>query len=337
MTTTPPHLFIPLTVSGENTFYSKPNQGIKQKSWAKTSRIPIKIVPAEKLKKPDWIRVKAATSHSRFYEIKHILRKYSLHTVCEEGSCPNIGECFGKGTATFMIMGDICTRRCPFCDVGHGRPNPLDVDEPVKLAHVISILQLRYIVITSVDRDDLRDGGAGHFVECIRQIRKLSPKTQIEILTPDFRGRLERALTILNTAPPDVMNHNLETVPRLYKEVRPGSDYSHSLKLLKNFKALHPDVMTKSGLMVGLGETEEEILQVMRDLRAHNVDMLTIGQYLQPSEYHLPVRTYVHPDSFKIYEQEAYTMGFSYAAIGAMVRSSYHADIQALGAGAVVN
>ncbi len=305
----------------------------KQKAQAKTARIPIKIVPLEKLKKPEWIRVKAATGSSRFSEIKQILREHNLHTVCEEASCPNIGECFGKGTATFMIMGDKCTRRCPFCDVGHGRPDPLDTEEPGNLARTIAALKLKYVVITSVDRDDLRDGGAGHFVECIRQVREHSPATRIEILTPDFRGRLDRALGILNAAPPDVMNHNLETVPRLYKEARPGSDYAHSLKLLKDFKALHPDVPTKSGIMVGLGETEEEILQVMRDLRAHDVDMLTIGQYLQPSEHHLPVRAYVHPDTFKMYEEEAYKMGFTHAAVGAMVRSSYHADQQAHDAG----
>ena len=305
----------------------------KQKAQAKTARIPIKIVPIEKLKKPEWIRVRAATGSSRFSEIKQILREHNLHTVCEEASCPNIGECFGKGTATFMIMGDKCTRRCPFCDVGHGRPDPLDADEPLNLARTIAALKLKYVVITSVDRDDLRDGGAGHFVECIKQVREHSPATRIEILTPDFRGRLDRALAILNAAPPDVMNHNLETVPRLYKEARPGSDYAHSLKLLKDFKALHPDVPTKSGLMVGLGETEEEILQVMRDLRAHDVDMLTIGQYLQPSEHHLPVRAYVHPDTFKMYEEEAYKMGFTHAAVGAMVRSSYHADQQAHDAG----
>ncbi|RKP58777.1 lipoyl synthase [Pararobbsia silviterrae] len=307
----------------------------KQKSQAKTARIPIKIIPAEKLKKPDWIRVKAATGNSRFSEIKTILREHNLHTVCEEASCPNIGECFGKGTATFMIMGDKCTRRCPFCDVGHGRPDPLDPNEPENLARTIAALRLKYVVITSVDRDDLRDGGAAHFVACIERTRALSPQTRIEILTPDFRGRMDRALEILNAAPPDVMNHNLETVPRLYKEARPGSDYHHSLMLLKNFKAAHPHVATKSGLMVGLGETEEEILQVMRDLRAHDVDMLTIGQYLQPSEHHLPVREYVHPDTFKRYETAAYEMGFEHAAVGAMVRSSYHADVQAHEAGVV--
>ncbi|WP_049022333.1 lipoyl synthase, partial [Burkholderia cenocepacia] len=255
----------------------------KQKAHAKTARIPIKIVPIEPLRKPRWIRAKVATPNMRFFEIKTILREHNLHTVCEEASCPNIGECFGKGTATFMIMGDKCTRRCPFCDVGHGRPDPLDADEPKNLARTIAALKLKYVVITSVDRDDLRDGGAAHFVECIREVREQSPETRIEILTPDFRGRLDRAISILNAAPPDVMNHNLETVPRLYKEARPGSDYAHSLKLLKDFKAQHPDIATKSGLMVGLGETEEEILQVMHDLRAHDVDMLTIGQYLQPS------------------------------------------------------
>jgi lipoic acid synthetase len=306
---------------------------IKQKAQAKTARIPIKIVPAERLKKPDWIRVKAAPAGSRFYEIKRILREHSLHTVCEEASCPNIGECFGKGTATFMIMGDKCTRRCPFCDVGHGRPDPLDVNEPLNLAKTIAALKLNYVVITSVDRDDLRDGGAGHFVECIQQVRLLSPQTRIEVLVPDFRGRLDRALAVLNDGPPDVMNHNLETVPRLYKQARPGSDYAHSLRLLQAFKEEHPDVPTKSGLMLGLGETDEEILQTMRDLRAHNVDMLTIGQYLQPSEHHLPVLRYVTPETFVMFEKEAYAMGFSHAAVGPMVRSSYHADEQAHAAG----
>ena len=305
----------------------------KQKSQAKTSRIPIKVVAAETLKKPDWIRVKAGSPSTRFYEIKSILREHNLHTVCEEASCPNIGECFGKGTATFMIMGDKCTRRCPFCDVGHGRPDPLDVNEPANLAKTIAALKLKYVVITSVDRDDLRDGGATHFVDCIRQVRALSPATRIEILVPDFRGRDDRALEILKAAPPDVMNHNLETAQRLYKEARPGSDYSFSLNLLKKFKALHPGVPTKSGLMVGLGETDEEILEVMRDMRAHDIDMLTIGQYLAPSGHHLPVRRYVHPDTFKMFEAQAQQMGFTHAAVGAMVRSSYHADQQALGAG----
>jgi len=303
----------------------------KQKGASKTARIPIKIVPAEQLKKPDWIRVRAGSPTTRFYEIKDILRANKLVTVCEEASCPNIGECFGKGTATFMIMGDKCTRRCPFCDVGHGRPDPLDVNEPYNLAKTIAELRLSYVVITSVDRDDLRDGGAGHFVECIRQVRALSPSTRIEILTPDFRGRMDRAMEILSQAPPDVMNHNLETSPRLYKEARPGSDYAYSLNLLLRFKQAHPDVPTKSGIMVGLGETDEEVLQVMRDMRAHQVDMLTIGQYLSPSGSHLPVRRYVHPDTFKMYEEEAYRMGFVHAAVGAMVRSSYHADQQAEG------
>jgi lipoyl synthase len=242
--------------------------------------------------------------------------------VCEEASCPNIGECFGKGTATFMIMGDKCTRRCPFCDVGHGRPDPLDVNEPENLAQTIAALKLSYVVITSVDRDDLRDGGAQHFVDCIRRIRELSPTTQIEVLVPDFRGRDDRALKILQAAPPDVMNHNLETAPRLYKEARPGSDYQFSLNLLKKFKALHPSVPTKSGIMVGLGETDEEVLQVMQDMRAHDIEMLTIGQYLAPSSSHLPVRRYVHPDTFKMFETKAYEMGFHHAAVGAMVRSS---------------
>ena len=309
---------------------------LKQKGANKTARIPIKIVPFEKLAKPDWIRVRAASPNTRFYEIKDILRASGLVTVCEEASCPNIGECFGKGTATFMIMGDKCTRRCPFCDVGHGRPDPLDEHEPLNLARTIAQLKLSYVVITSVDRDDLRDGGAAHFAACISKVRELSPHTRIEILTPDFRGRMDRALEILNASPPDVMNHNLETVPRLYKEARPGSDYDYSLNLLKRFKALHPETPTKSGIMVGLGETDEEILQVMRDLRAHDVDMLTIGQYLTPSGNHLPVRRYVHPDTFKMFEAEAYNMGFVHAAVGAMVRSSYHADEQAQGAGVVV-
>ena len=312
----------------------------KQKSAEKTARIPIKIVPLEEvLKKPDWIRVKAASNNSRFAEIKKILRENELVTVCEEASCPNIGECFGSGTATFMIMGDKCTRRCPFCDVGHGRPDPLDTNEPHNLARTIAALKLNYVVITSVDRDDLRDGGAQHFVDCISQSRSLSPNTRIEVLVPDFRGRLEKALDVFsgNVAMglPDVMNHNLETVPRLYKQARPGADYGHSLLLLKDFKDRFPSIPTKSGLMVGLGETDEEILEVMRDMRAHNIDMLTIGQYLAPSGHHLPVQRYVHPDVFKEFEREAYAMGFTHAAVGAMVRSSYHADQQAHGAGVV--
>lgn len=307
--------------------------GAKQKAAAKLSRIPVKVEAGEVLKKPDWIRVRAGSPTTRFYEIKQILRESNLHTVCEEASCPNIGECFGKGTATFMIMGDKCTRRCPFCDVGHGRPDPLDVNEPENLARTIARLKLKYVVITSVDRDDLRDGGAGHFVECIRKTRELSPGTTIEVLVPDFRGRDDRALEILKAAPPDVMNHNLETIPRLYKEARPGSDYRFSLNLLKKFKALFPHVPTKSGLMVGLGETDEEILDVMRDMREHGIDMLTIGQYLAPTMSHLPVRRYVHPDTFRMFEAKAGEMGFSHAAVGAMVRSSYHADQQAHAAG----
>jgi lipoic acid synthetase len=311
-----------------------PNQ--KQKSADKTSRIPIKIVPIEEvLKKLDWIRVKAASGNSRFNEIKKILRENQLVTVCEEASCPNIGECFGKGTATFMIMGDKCTRRCPFCDVGHGRPDPLDLEEPNNLAKTIAALKLSYVVITSVDRDDLRDGGAQHFVNCITKTIELSPQTKIEVLVPDFRGRLEKALDIFKDGLPHVMNHNLETVPRLYKEARPGSDYMHSLKLLKDFKARYPHVSTKSGLMVGLGETDEEILEVMKDMREHDIDMLTIGQYLAPSGHHLPVRRYVHPDTFAMFEKEANAMGFTHAAVGAMVRSSYHADEQAHKAGVV--
>ena len=306
----------------------------KQKSSDKVSRIPVKVVhTGEALKKPDWIRVRASSPNSRFGEIKDILRANKLVTVCEEASCPNIGECFGKGTATFMIMGDKCTRRCPFCDVGHGRPDPLDVNEPENLAQTIAALKLNYVVITSVDRDDLRDGGSQHFVDCIRRTRELSPHTQIEILVPDFRGRDDRALEILKAAPPDVMNHNMETVPRLYKEARPGSDYAFSLNLLKKFKQLFPNVPTKSGLMVGLGETDEEILAVMQDMRDHQIDMLTIGQYLAPSSSHIPVRRYVHPDTFKMFEEKAYAMGFKHAAVGAMVRSSYHADQQAHSAG----
>lgn len=312
----------------------------KQKSAEKTSRIPIKIIPIDQvLKKPDWIRVRASSGNSRFTEIKKILRENQLVTVCEEASCPNIGECFGKGTATFMIMGEKCTRRCPFCDVGHGRPDPLDENEPMNLAKTIAALKLNYVVITSVDRDDLRDGGAMHFVSCIQNTKDLSPNTKVEVLVPDFRGRLEKALEIFGSnnglGLPDVMNHNLETVPRLYKEARPGADYLHSLKLLKDFKEMYPNIPTKSGLMVGLGETDEEILEVMRDMREHQIDMLTIGQYLSPSSHHLPVRRYVHPDTFKMFEQEAIKMGFSHAAVGAMVRSSYHADQQAHEAGVI--
>ncbi|OAI53397.1 lipoyl synthase [Betaproteobacteria bacterium SCGC AG-212-J23] len=304
--------------------------GVKEKGARKT----IRIVPqATRLPKPSWIRVRAASPNSRFHEIKDVLRAQKLHTVCEEASCPNIAECFGKGTATFMILGDVCTRRCPFCDVAHGRPLPPDAQEPAHLAETIAQLRLRYVVITSVDRDDLRDGGAKHFVDCIRAVREQSPQTTIEVLVPDFRGRLDRALGVLATAPPDVMNHNLETVPRLYKRARPGGDYEHSLQLLKRFKALFSLVPTKSGLMVGLGETDEEILAVMRDLREHDVDMLTIGQYLQPSPHHLAVERYVTPDRFSVFEKEAVSLGFKHAAVGPMVRSSYHADRQAHEAG----
>ena len=308
-------------------------QGVKHKGAAKTARIPIKVVPLEtKLKKPEWIRAKLP-SGGQFMEIKRILREQKLHTVCEEASCPNIGECFSKGTATFMIMGDICTRRCPFCDVGHGRPNPLDPEEPKHLAETVAALKLKYVVITSVDRDDLRDGGAGHFADCIKAIRELSPSTQIEVLVPDFRGRLDIALEILAETAPDVMNHNLETAPRLYKQARPGADYKHSLELLKRYKAMRPDVATKSGIMVGLGEEDEEVREVMHDMREHDIDMITIGQYLQPTDGHLPVLRYVSPQMFKIFETEALDMGFKHAAVGAMVRSSYHADEQAKDAG----
>jgi len=305
--------------------------GVKEKGALKTARL--KFVAREKLAKPGWIRVRAPVPGSRYYDMKQILREQKLHTVCEEASCPNIGECFGKGTATFMILGDICTRRCPFCDVAHGRPLAPDAAEPRHLAETIERLKLSYVVITSVDRDDLRDGGAQHFVDCIRAVRERNPRTTIEILVPDFRGRLERALEVLSAAPPDVMNHNLETVPRLYKQARPGGDYAHSLGLLAAFKKHNPGIPAKSGLMVGLGETDEEILAVMRDLRAHGGEMLTIGQYLAPSAHHLPVARYVHPESFAMFEREAAAMGFRHAAIGPLVRSSYHADRQARGAG----
>jgi lipoic acid synthetase len=306
----------------------------KQKGEAKTARIPIKIVPAATtLKKPDWIRVRAGNSAGRFGEIKQILREHHLHTVCEEATCPNIGECFGNGTATFMILGDLCTRRCPFCDVGHGKPLPPDAGEPERLARTIAAMKLNYVVITSVDRDDLRDGGARHFADCIAKVRELSPVTRIEVLVPDFRGRLDIALEILAATPPDVLNHNMETVPRLYKQARPGADYANSLQLLKAFKARQPAIPTKSGLMVGLGETDEEILATLHDLRAHDVEMLTIGQYLAPSGHHLPVLRYVHPDTFAMYAREATAMGFTHAASAPLVRSSYHADLQAHGAG----
>ena len=308
----------------------------KQKGAAKTARAfgrsAIPIIPAERLKKPEWIRVKAGNSR-RFQEIKQILRERALHTVCEEASCPNIGECFGKGTATFMILGDLCTRRCPFCDVAHGRPKPPDPAEPDRLAATIAALGLRYVVITSVDRDDLRDGGAQHFADCIRAVRAQSPATRIEVLVPDFRGRLDAALEILRREPPDVMNHNLETVPRLYRQARPGADYLHSLALLRQFRHCVPHVPTKSGLMLGLGETDDEILDVMRDLRANEVAMLTLGQYLQPSAHHLPVMRYPEPAVFIEFERHAREMGFVHAACGPLVRSSYHADQQAHDAG----
>src|SRR5262245_16169172 len=305
--------------------------GVKEKGAKKTA--PLKFVPRAKLAKPDWIRVKAPSQNSRFGEIKRILREQKLHTVCEEASCPNIAECFGKGTATFMILGDICTRRCPFCDVAHGRPLAPDADEPRHLAETIAALKLRYVVITSVDRDDLKDGGAGHFVKCIAEVRQASPATTIEVLVPDFRGRLGVALGILDAAPPDVMNHNLETVPRLYRQARPGGDYAHSLHLVQEFKRKHPAVPTKSGLMVALGEHDDEIIQVMRDLRAPDVGMVTIGQAPAPSADHLPVERYVHPDTFAMFEREASALGFRNAAIGPLVRSSYHADRQAHDAG----
>ena len=302
--------------------------GVKEIDAAKTSRIPIKIIPQPMQRKPDWIRMKVPDS-ARYQEIKSILRENNLHTVCEEASCPNIGECFSGGTATFMILGDICTRRCPFCDVAHGKPLAPDVNEPVNLARTIAHMKLNYVVITSVDRDDLLDGGAQHFVDCIHAVREASPNIKIEILVPDFRGRLDVAMEILRKAPPDVMNHNLETVPRLYKQARPGSDYQNSLTLLKTFGEMHPNVPTKSGLMLGLGETDGEILQVMQDLRAHNVNMLTLGQYLQPSVHHLPVMRYVEPRIFDNLKEKAVAMGFNNTASGPMVRSSYHADAQA--------
>ena len=306
----------------------------KIKGAGKTRLIPIVLQNGAKpLPKPDWIRVRAGSSATRFYEIKALLREHQLHTVCEEASCPNIGECFGHGTATFMIMGDRCTRRCPFCDVGHGRPEPLDADEPAHLAQSVAKLSLRYVVVTSVDRDDLRDGGAQHFADCIQAIRQASPATRIEVLVPDFRGRLDRALPILQATPPDVMNHNLETVPRLYRSARPGADYAHSLQLLREFRERVPAVPTKSGLMVGLGETDDEILQVMRDLREAGVQMLTIGQYLAPSASHLRVQRYAPPATFTMFEREARAMGFASAACAPLVRSSYHADQQARAAG----
>ena len=306
-------------------------EGVKHKGAEKVARIPVKVEPrAEPLRKPAWIRAKSPF-HPNVKKLKAVLREQQLHTVCEEAACPNLGECFGKGTATFMIMGDICTRRCPFCDVGHGRPLPLDAGEPAKLAATIRAMGLSYVVITSVDRDDLRDGGAAHFAECIRQVRDSNPGIEIEILVPDFRGRMDAALDILQRQPPDVFNHNLETVPRLYRQCRPGSDYRWSLDLLKRFKQAQPSVPTKSGLMLGLGEAIAEVIDVMRDMRDHDVDMLTLGQYLQPSKHHLPVERFVSPDEFDDLYQTAMDMGFRHVASGPMVRSSYHADLQAHG------
>jgi lipoic acid synthetase len=306
-------------------------QGVKLKGADKLARIPIKVIPSQSFqRKPSWIRAKAPTG-DLVAKIKSTLRENNLHTVCEEASCPNLGECFSKGTATFMIMGDICTRRCPFCDVGHGRPNPLNTEEPYNLAKTIQNMGLRYVVITSVDRDDLRDGGAQHFIDCIEETRRLNPDIQIEILVPDFRGRMDVALEIMSKSPPDVFNHNLESVPTLYKKIRPGSDYQWSLDLLKKFKILYPDVPTKSGLMLGLGEEISDVEQVLRDLRAHDVNMLTLGQYLQPSLDHLAVERFVTPDEFDRLGEYAYSLGFDHVASGPMVRSSYHADEQAAG------
>ncbi|WP_272992209.1 lipoyl synthase [Porticoccus hydrocarbonoclasticus] len=306
-------------------------QGEKLRSADKVERIPVKVIPTETYqRKPDWMRIRVSSS-PRVQEIKDILRKHTLATVCEEAACPNLSECFSHGTATFMIMGEICTRRCPFCDVGHGKPNPLDAAEPVNLARAIQEMQLRYVVITSVDRDDLRDGGAQHFADCIRESRLLSPDLKVEVLVPDFRGRMEPALEILSDTPPDVFNHNMETIPRLYREARPGANYQWSLKLLQEYKRLNPSIPTKSGLMVGLGETREELLSTLDDLRAHDVDMLTVGQYLQPSKNHLPVDRFVHPDEFAEYAEYARRIGFSQVASGPLVRSSYHADKQARG------
>lgn len=308
--------------------------GVKMRDEDKMRLIPVQIIPTEKsemLRKPEWIKIKLPRSTDKIEHIKKTMRKNNLHSVCEEASCPNLSECFNHGTATFMILGDICTRRCPFCDVAHGRPLAVDENEAEKLGKTIAEMKLRYVVITSVDRDDLRDGGAQHFVDCIDAIRKYSPEIQIEILVPDFRGRMDVALDILNTSPPDVFNHNLETAPRLYKMARPGASYQWSLDLLKKFKAANPNVPTKSGLMMGMGETNEEIEAVLKDLRAHNVEMLTLGQYLQPSRHHLPVKRYVHPDEFDALNKVANELGFEHAACGPMVRSSYHADKQAAG------
>ncbi|MBP4057518.1 lipoyl synthase [Aeromonas sp. Prich7-2] len=308
--------------------------GVKLRDGDKMALIPVKFMPdpnEEVLRKPEWMRIKLPPSSQKIEHIKSTLRKNKLHSVCEEASCPNLAECFNHGTATFMIMGAICTRRCPFCDVAHGRPLPLDPEEPKKLALTIKEMNLKYVVITSVDRDDLRDGGAQHFADCIREIRKHSPQTRIEILTPDFRGRMEQALEVFRETPPDVFNHNLETAPRMYRVARPGADYKWSLELLRRIKEMHPHVPTKSGLMMGLGETNEEIVEVLKDLREHGVNMLTLGQYLQPSRHHLPVKRYVPPAEFDELKDVAMDLGFSHAACGPFVRSSYHADLQAKG------
>lgn len=311
-----------------NTSINNPHE--KQRGAAKMARIPIKIEASEPLRKPEWIRIKLPTTPA-VEQLKGMLRENRLHTVCEEASCPNLSECFSHGTATFMIMGDKCTRRCAFCDVGHGRPDPLDLEEPANLAKTIAMMKLRYVVITSVDRDDLRDGGAGHFTACLQAVRAASPEITIEVLVPDFRGRMEVALDAIAPALPDVFNHNVETVPRLYKAVRPGSDYAWSLKLLQEFKKRFPGVPTKSGLMLGMGETIEEIESVMADMRAHEIDMITLGQYLAPSRHHFPVSRYVTPDEFKRLGEVAKQMGFIRVASGPLVRSSYHADKQAAG------
>lgn len=306
--------------------------GEKLRGAEKMARIPVKIeVTTTPLRKPDWIRVRLPAGN-KVQELKQTLRENKLHTVCEEASCPNLSECFSRGTATFMIMGDICTRRCPFCDVAHGRPLELDQDEPRHLAETIAAMKLKYVVITSVDRDDLRDGGAGHFVDCIKEIRSTTPNTQIEVLVPDFRGRMDIAIELMSSNPPDVFNHNLETIPDLYRKVRPGSDYQWSLDLIKKFKAAQPQVHTKSGLMLGIGESIEQVQQVLRDLKEHDCDMITLGQYLQPSLNHLPVERYVHPDEFDALREFGEDLGFSNVASGPLVRSSYHADVQALAA-----
>lgn len=303
----------------------------KQRGAEKLARIPIKIEPTEKmLKKPDWIRVRIPSSPA-VADLKQLLREHNLVTVCEEASCPNLPECFSQGTATFMIMGDKCTRRCSFCDVAHGKPDPLDANEPIKLADTIAAMKLKYVVITSVDRDDLKDGGASHFTACIQAVREKSPSIKIEVLVPDYRGRMELALIETGMALPDVFNHNIETVPRLYKQARPGSDYQHSLTLLKEFKKRYPHIPTKSGIMLGLGEMDDEIMQTLADLREHDVEMVTLGQYLQPSRFHLPVARFVTPEAFKEFGTAAKNMGFTHVASGPMVRSSYHADKQAAG------